>query len=228
MASEQTIKYIKDAEGNLLKIDYDALANKPIIEQAKFVIGEEGTEDEGILSIEGTQGGNFSGSDGEPVNLSDYAKTSYVNAQIDLLREADADLTANILNFINNLHYYGNKDIIPSYQGITITSLGTNDDINIDGSLCLNGTLIIPYDYVITNSLSYPNYNITNAELITKIIIPRNADVDFYYEDQFAEGIRHTWSDETFLEHFPNLEVLVRIHEDGAVLSYNLKTEALN
>lgn len=248
MASDkQTIKYIKDADGNLLKIDYEAIANPPIIEQAEFVIGDDGTEDEGILSIEGVQGGNFTDPDGELVDLSEYSTTAQMTVAINTSKSEAIDESksytdqaienidnSDIINMIEKLHYYCNKNIIPTEDAITIElSDEATPLVTIDCSKCINGELILPVRKEMTgSSIGYPTYTILNSELVKKIVIPRDTFFDFYYDlgaESFLNGPEwRTWSDETFLEYFPNLEVLVRVHEDGAVSSYNLKTETLN
>ena len=121
----------------------------------------------------------------------------------------DIDLS-NVMNMINNLHYYCNKDIVYN-----------KDLFNIDNWIlfinCLNiinGELVIPYDLGAHDSIE-----VTNPENVTKIIIPRNMELKYNNE---------TMTDEDLVSVFINLKTIVRIHKDGAVLSFDIENSALN
>jgi hypothetical protein len=61
----------------------------------------------------------------------------------------------------------------------------------------------------------------STPSLITKIVIPRGMS---FYNPFDGEDI----DDEGLIKIFPNLKTIVRIHNDGAVLSYNVETAELN
>lgn len=114
----------------------------------------------------------------------------------------------NIINMINNLHYYRNKDISYNKNLFTISS----GVLHIDCSI-IEEELVIPYTIGTHNTVS-----VVNPENITKIVIPRGTKL-----------INNTeMMDEDLVSIFTNLQTIVRVHEDGAVLSYNIADGAMN
>lgn len=115
----------------------------------------------------------------------------------------------NITRMINNLHYYCNKDIMYNESLFVIS----NDVLSIDCSGITDGKLVIPYTLG-----SYTSIAVINSENITKIVIPRGMNL-----------INKTnMTDEDLVAVFANLNTIVRIHEDGAVLSFNITEGAMN
>lgn len=146
------------------------------------------------------------------------ATEEYVNNKIDeiSITGGDVDLTA-IYNMINNLHYYCNKDITYNAELFTIQKdIEDSGDtiLHIDCTEVNNGLLVIPYNLGYQDVLT-----VTSEENVIKIIIPRG--LGLYHHGEFV-------TDEKLVEIFPNLQTIVRIHEDGAVLSYNIAEQSMN
>ena len=145
-------------------------------------------------------------SDGSIASYKKVATEEYVDKEVNT-NNADHK---NIINMINNLHYYCNKDITYDINLFTI-----NDDIlNIDCSKISDGVLVIPYNIY----KKHTSINVVDAEKINKIIIPRGMKLINTTE----------MTDEDLVSVFTNLQTIVRIHEDGAVLSYNVTDGSLN
>lgn len=104
---------------------------------------------------------------------------------------------------INNLHYYCNKDIIYDESLFVIE----NKVLTIDCSNITDGRLVVPYTIG-----THTEVIVIAPENITKIIIPRGI--------KLTNNVEMT--DEALVEMFINLNTIVRIHEDGAVLSFNI------
>ena len=110
---------------------------------------------------------------------------------------------------INNLHYYCNKDIIYDESLFVIE----NKVLTIDCSNITDGRLVVPYTIG-----THTEVIVIAPENITKIIIPRGI--------KLTNNVEMT--DEALVEMFINLNTIVRIHEDGAVLSFNIAEGAMN
>ena len=146
-------------------------------------------------------------STGKKLATEEYVSNAIKNIEIGT-DTPTIDLT-NITTMINNLHYYCNKDIVYDKNLFNISS----NELSIDCSKITDGKLVIPYDLETHTSVS-----VIDPEVITKIIIPRGMNL---VNEQIM-------TDEDLVAIFTNLNVIVRIHEDGAVLSYNIAESAMN
>lgn len=113
------------------------------------------------------------------------------------------------IDVINQLHYYGDKDIVINKDLFNIES----EILSIDCSKITNGELVIPYDLE-----NYSTINVISPENVNRIVIPRGVEL-----------INNTaMSDEDLLNMFINLNIIVRVNEDGTVWSYNIEEQSMN
>lgn len=121
------------------------------------------------------------------------------------------DIDINIdVDVINNLHYYGNKDIVLNENVFSILS-GT---LSIDCSEITDGELVIPYDLD-----DYSRIITNNPSVVTKIVIPRGKEL---INNDTA------MSDADLVDMFINLNIIVRVNEDGSIWSYNIEEQSMN
>ena len=154
-------------------------------------------------------------------NIQEAGYKEYIEEQIEQVRseipsieglaseEYVDDATRNVINIVNNLHYYGDKDIIVNKDLFNIES----EILSIDCSEITNGGLVIPYDLE-----NYSTINVVSPENVDRIVIPRGVEL-----------INNTaMSDEDLLNMFINLNIIVRVNEDGTVWSYNIEEQSIN
>ena len=110
----------------------------------------------------------------------------------------------NLIKMINNFHYYGNKDIEVKSSEFFIL----DEVLNINDGAISNGLLVIPIELGEFSSISC-----LNSGQVEKIIIPRGC---FFM------------SDENLVSNFSNIKIIVRIHDDGSVSSYNIEEQSMN
>lgn len=122
------------------------------------------------------------------------------------------DMIKNIadIDVINQLHYYGDKDIIVNKDLFNIES----GILSIDCSEITNGELVIPYDLD-----DYSRIIANNPSVITKIVIPRGKEL---INNDTA------MSDADLVDMFINLNIIVRVNEDGSIWSYNIEEQSMN
>lgn len=121
------------------------------------------------------------------------------------------DMIKNIadIDVINQLHYYGDKDIIVNKDLFNIES----GVLSIDCSEITNGELVIPYDLEV-----YSTINVISPENVNRIVIPRGVELTN----------NTSMSDEDLLNMFINLNIIVRVNEDGTVWSYNIEEQSIS
>ena len=87
-------------------------------------------------------------------------------------------------------------------------------------------TLVVPYTlyseyWTNIEGIEMTNCNITGSLNVEKIIIPRGMELKNPVTSE-------VWTDELLITLLPNLKTIVRIHEDGAVISYNITESSIN
>ena len=211
-----SLKFI-EIDGKLYRLDFRTLINKP--SPVDFVIGDTGTEDDGILYVDGI-------SNNKPNGI----------GYLDIVKE----YTKNIEDQMKNMYYYSDPYILNNnnVSSALFTTAIIAPDINGNGlSPLIDITdrdeskyiLVIPYDLYDNIWVNYDGsndtiisgtLNVSNGEYIREIIIPRGL---IFHK---CDNVQISFNELT--QYFPNLETVISINRHGIVSSYNIRTQTLN